>query len=113
MQQADNKPSLQHSDTPSVKRSWWHRWVLIFGCLNLLVLISSLVNYLTVKLGLVNTTGTITYWLALKGQFPTWYPIVVFAPFIIWFGRRFPIDRHRWQRALVVHVTLSVLFTIL
>src|SRR5262249_15233223 len=112
MDQIKDRSDLQPAEAV-VKRAWWHRWALIFACINLFVLISSVVNYLVVKLSLGTVVGQYNLWIALKGQIPSWYPIVIFAPAIIWFGHRFPIERQRLTQSLLVHVSLSFLFAIL
>jgi two-component system LytT family sensor kinase len=42
-----------------------------------------------------------------------WVGWMLFAPAVFWFGRRFPIDRIGWRRAVAVHVPAAVLLTIL
>lgn len=41
-----------------------------------------------------------------------WYPWMLVVPLIVLFAQRFPLDRHTWERSLLMHVPASVLFSL-
>jgi two-component sensor histidine kinase len=40
-----------------------------------------------------------------------WYSWAVLAPGILWLSRRFPLDKHRWRRSVLVHLAGVFVFT--
>ena len=51
---------------------------------------------------------TISWGKLLSVQFAQWFLWIALSPLILWLGHRFPIERTRWQRGLIVHVPASV-----
>lgn len=49
------------------------------------------------------------WWRLLLFQLSAWYVWALFAPFILYLGRRYPIDRHHWLARCALHLPVSLL----
>jgi two-component system, LytTR family, sensor kinase len=73
--------------------------------------------------GLFYFTQDISRRLLWNDPTPWWHPMIswltgmyvlaALAPAIFWFGRRFPFERRKWLRPALIHLLLSVVFSVL
>jgi two-component system LytT family sensor kinase len=84
------------------------KWGLAFLCWTLLGLIFSSQSYVyyAVRGGDVRWLPTLTW------VFADWYSWAALSPLILWLARRFPIERRGRARAVALHLTASVLFSV-
>src|ERR1051325_3919609 len=89
-------------------RRRWLKWMLVFLCWTLIGLIfsSQAYVYYAVRGGDVRWIPTLTW------VFAAWYSWAALSPLILWLARRYRIERHDWQRALILHLMASVLFSV-
>jgi hypothetical protein len=92
------------------RRGWLLKWGLIFCFWTVLGLLYTSQLYVGLRMEGMNHP----FWLLLAWQLVgCWYGWFVFTPFILWMGRRFPIELSSWKRTLPVHlVACTVLATI-
>jgi len=50
----------------------------------------------------------LTWWRAAAVALADWYLWAILTPGVVWFARRFRIDRRHWARALAVHIPVSL-----
>ncbi len=72
--------------------------------------------------GLFFSTQDLTRQLVSNDPTPWWHPVVswltgvslsaALTPAILWLGRRFPLERRKWLRRTLLHLSCSVLFTL-
>jgi sensor histidine kinase YesM len=84
------------------------QWVLIFGVWTLIGLTFGAQLYLAYSRGRQHISWTKALFLELT----YWYLVGVLSPGILWLARRFPIDRQRWLRNLLIHIAGGGLFSI-
>lgn len=56
--------------------------------------------------------GDVRWLPTLTWVFADWYSWAALSPFVLWLARRFPVERRGWSRALVLHLTAGVLFSV-
>src|SRR5688572_24509347 len=74
-------------------------------------------------IGLFYFTQDISRRLLWNDPTPWWHPLIswltgmyviaALAPAIFWLGRRFPFERRKWLRPALIHLLLSVVFSVL
>ncbi|MEO6393513.1 MAG: histidine kinase [Pyrinomonadaceae bacterium] len=95
-----------------MKRRSWIVWVAIFAGWMLVGLSFSVNDYLFVDslrqyYQETPDLRSLLYWdLA---YWPTW---ALLAPLIFWLARRFPLDREKWPRNLVLHIVLGLVLIV-
>jgi sensor histidine kinase YesM len=87
----------------------WARWVLVFGLFTLVGLATSLQMYIIA----FQHGEPMTWRGVLLSQFNFWFLWALLSPFIFWLARRFPIGRRAGVRNLLVHISASVLVSLL
>ncbi len=87
----------------------WAQRAMILGLWTLLGLFSATQLYL--YYGVVGKT--VSWTQALSWTLPAWYVWAGLAPLVFRLGRRFPVERRSWRRALLVHLPASLLFALL
>jgi two-component system, LytTR family, sensor kinase len=55
----------------------------------------------------------VSWWRALSWELVSCYAWLAFLPLIFWLGRRFPFERGRWPRSLLVHVLAGLVIPLL
>lgn len=84
------------------------RWAAILACWTLVALFfTSQIVMQTAFMG-----RPVMWWRAALWQLFSTYLWVLLTPLVLWLGRRFPIERQRWVRGLVIHLVASVLLTL-
>ncbi|KFN51168.1 LytTR family DNA-binding domain-containing protein [Arenimonas composti] len=89
----------------------WRRWVEIgFWVMNIAV--SAIGNSITVRMemaraGLVFHPAEPVVW-----EWSSALTFLALVPALVWFTRRFPLDRERWRRHLVLYAAASVVFSL-
>lgn len=80
-------------------------WLLIISCATFLALIYSARNiFATVS------QGRPIDWVRQVGfEFLYWFVWAAFTPFVIWFARRFELQRTNWRRTLVALIAFGLL----
>jgi signal transduction histidine kinase len=73
-------------------------------------------------LGLVFSSQSYVYYAVRGGEvrwlptltwvFAEWYSWAALSPLILWLARRYRIERRSWSRALAIHLTAGVLFSV-
>lgn len=76
------------------------QWVLIFGVWTLIGLTFGAQLYLAYSRGRQHISWTKALFLELT----YWYLVGILSPGILWLARKFPIDRQRWLRNLLIHI---------
>ncbi len=87
----------------------WVRWLVILGLWTLLALFFASQAALTYQY----RQGWAPWGLLIKLSLSEWYIWAAFTPLILWLAQRFPLERGRWARSLLVHLPASVVFTFL
>ena len=82
----------------------WVRWLLVLLGWTAVALFFASQTYLLYKY----SGGQASVWLVLKMNLIEWYVWGLLAPGIVWLARRFPLERERWGRSLVIHFVASV-----
>jgi two-component system, LytTR family, sensor kinase len=96
-------------DQISIERRWV-RWGLIMGFWTLLGLFFASQTYLVYA----NLFGQrIALGRALVSALSDWYVWAALAPFILKLARRYPIERNRWFRHLLIHLPSSIFTALL
>jgi two-component sensor histidine kinase len=53
-----------------------------------------------------------SFWRLLAWQLlGCWYGWVAFTPLILWLGKRYPVERSSWRRALPIHITACIVLS--
>ncbi|MGH9900914.1 MAG: sensor histidine kinase [Pyrinomonadaceae bacterium] len=86
------------AETSSRRR--WLTWAVVFGFWTLFAFIYASQIYL----GTRAEGMTHSYWRMLAWQLSGWYVWGLFTPLILRLGRRFPVGRSSWARAVIVHL---------
>jgi two-component system, LytTR family, sensor kinase len=96
----------------SKENNWWHRlskWLLIAGVWTLIALLFTgetlMHSYVTGR--------PLSWWRALSWELFSCYVWLAFLPLIFWLGRRFPFERGRWPRSLLVHALAGLVIPLL
>ncbi len=87
----------------------WLRWLLIFLGWTAIGLFFTSQSYITYKYA----GGRVLLGLILKLQMSEWYVWGLIAPALVWFARRFPLERGRWARNLPIHIVASLVVAFL
>lgn len=87
----------------------WARWLLIFLGWTLLAVFFFSQTILTY---LYTGSKNIETALILKLNLTEWYVWALLAPGVVWLARRFPLERHRLRRSLLVHVPACLLLAV-
>ncbi len=87
----------------------WVRWLVILGLWTLLGLFFASQTALIYQY----RQHWVPWALVIKLSLSEWYIWAAFTPVILWLARKFPLERGRWPRSLLVHLPASVLFTLL
>ncbi len=74
-------------------------WALVWGAWTLLALLFGVSNSLTY----LSTGRPANWWITLGRSFSEWWLWALLTPVVAWLGRRFPLRRQTWPRALAVH----------
>lgn len=80
---------------------------LIFATFTLVAIFSSSQTYLAYFI----KGEPVNFWDALAKSLHFLFPWAAFTPFIVWFARRFKIDRSKWFRSLPIHLLISAFFS--
>src|SRR4051812_7397249 len=86
------------------------RWTVILAVATALGLFSSFQAYQVVRL---YDNKPEPFVLLLGLNFGYWYAWALLAPVVLYFARRFPIDRGTWLRSLPVHLAAVLVVTFL
>jgi two-component system, LytTR family, sensor kinase len=85
------------------------KWLLIAGVWTLIALLftgeSLMHSYVAGR--------PLSLWRALSWGLFSCYVWLAFLPLIFWLGRRFPFERGRWPRSLLVHAPAGLVFPLL
>jgi two-component system, LytTR family, sensor kinase len=93
---------VPHSEyTAAIER---HAWLLLFGVLLLLSLLT--MPQLALQYWMRGVVLPV-HEVVLSGL-ATWAPFALLAPFVVWMARRNPLEPHTWKRSLVWHVLASL-----
>lgn len=84
----------------------WVRWLLFAGIWTIPLLLTTTQVYFRYA----STGRQISLTGALISQLILWAAWVILSPFIVWLGRRFPINKQRWLAGLLFHLPMSILF---
>jgi two-component system LytT family sensor kinase len=84
------------------------QWVLVFGVWTLIGLTFGAQLYLAYSRGRQHISWTKALFLELT----YWYLVGILSPGILWLARKFPIDRQRWLRNLLIHIMGGGFFSI-
>ncbi|MFQ5637373.1 MAG: sensor histidine kinase [bacterium] len=87
-------------------RFWW-KLSLIFGIATLFGLFFTTQSYLTY----VYRNHNPDFLASLSVTIPDWYVWAVLTPFIFWLAQRFPFERGKWARSLLLHLVIGILVT--
>lgn len=87
----------------------WVRWLVILGLWTLLGLFFASQAGLTYQY----RQGWVPWGFLVKLSLSEWYIWAAFTPLILWLAQRFPLERGRGLRSLLVHLPASVVFTLL
>ena len=85
------------------------KWALSLGVWTLLGFFFATQTYITY----LYSGGSAPFVLILRISLGEWYVWAVLAPAVVWLARRFPIERSRRWRSLLVLVPASLVFTVL
>jgi two-component system LytT family sensor kinase len=105
MEEAAGLRSEQASELVTAKHRRLMATGLIFCVWTLIGLLYASQHYL----GLGDERDTISWWRLAVWQLSSGYVWVALTPFILWLGRRFPIERSSWISGLLVHLPASAL----
>ena len=86
---------------PRSRTKWW----LIFGCWSLVALFFTSQTYVQSRL----SQEPITFLRIMSWQFSSCYVWFLLTPIILWFNRRFPLERGAWTRSLPAHILFGIL----
>ncbi len=86
------------------------RWGLILAVWTAYGLFSSAQQHLSYSLSRSNPPP---WWVSFLLQMPFAYAWALATPGILWLGRRFPFERGRWPKSVVVHLVVSLAFVFL
>lgn len=78
----------------------WMQWVLAFVGLTVVALFFASQTYLSYKY----SGGQAHAGIILKLNLADWYLWGILAPAIVWFAKRFPIERQGWKQSALLHV---------
>ena len=95
--------SEREMDRPIIQRRWV-RWLVILGVYLWIALYFCLQNVL----GYVTRGQPVPWDRAVLSELVYWLIWVVLTPFILWYARRFRIERGHWGRSLPMHVLLGL-----
>jgi two-component system, LytTR family, sensor kinase len=85
------------------------KWLLIAGVWTLIALL-----FTGESLMRSHVAGRpLSLWRALSWELFSCYVWLAFLPLIFWLGRRFPFERGRWPRSLLVHTLAGLVFPLL
>ena len=81
------------------------RWLLILSCATLLAIIYSARSvFITISQG-----RTIDWVRLIVFEFQYWYVWAVLTPLILWFARRFELQRTNWRRTLLALIVFGLI----
>lgn len=85
----------------------WSKWTLFFAFWTLAGFSFASQFYLSSsKAGL-----PVTWTQAVSFSLGDWYVYAVLSIAVVWIGRRFPFTRGQWQRAALLHILASIVFS--
>ncbi|MBD0370191.1 MAG: histidine kinase [Pyrinomonadaceae bacterium] len=80
----------------------WLRWVALAGFWTFIALLYGNQTYFFMRAeGMHHEWWRIIFW-----QILVWNTWTALTPLILWAGRRFPIDRARWRRGVLMHLPI-------
>jgi two-component system, LytTR family, sensor kinase len=105
MRNLDSPTYVYEAPVEPLTRRRWLVWLIVLGVWILLGCIYATLVYLEMRGQKLDHAALRIYsW----GIF-TWLIWAVLTPFIVWLGRRFPLDALRWKRSLLAHVPFFLL----
>jgi hypothetical protein len=97
-------------DYNAARRRWLVKWGLIFCFWTVLGLLYTSQLYVGLRMeGMHHSFGRLLAWQLLG----CWYGWVAFTPLILWLGKRFPVERSSWRRALPIHITACITLSVI
>jgi hypothetical protein len=91
-------------------RSWkWKEWLIVFGVSTGIGLLFVFQTYV----GMAGESSKYSMYDLLVGLLSYWYVWAIFFPFIVWLGRRFPLEAGPTARSLGVHIPALVFVPVL
>jgi len=92
--------------TPAQKRG--RKWLLFFCLWTIIGVAFASQLYLSrAKLG-----DPVSWKFALGRSLADWYVFAVLAIPATWLARRFPVEKHRWRRPLLIHLACGAIFSV-
>jgi two-component system, LytTR family, sensor kinase len=93
----------------NVRRAPWRIWAISFPLIALISLIVSTASYNSIAL----KSGEYHYRFLplLRNVFISFSYVVLLAPYILQFARKYPIARGTWKKNLFRHIVAAVIFT--
>ena len=93
------------NDTSSLRTRWGVAAVIV-GLALFCAVVEASQNYI----GSINFGRPVPYREAIRRTLPSWVIIALLAPGALYLARRFPFERARWRRTVVVHLVGATLF---
>ena len=85
----------------------WLRWVALSGFWTFIALLYGNQTYFFMRAeGMMHQWWRIIIW-----QILVWNTWTALTPLILWAGRRFPIERDRWKRGVLMHLPIFAVVT--
>lgn len=92
------------ADRPEPLPGRWMKWAAVLGIWTFFVILNGSQLYLGMRAeGMQHDL-----WRVFAMQAVNWYGWALLTPLILWLGRRVPLERDRWARALVLHLLFCV-----
>ena len=95
------------TDLPA-QRSRWVVAAAIVGLAAFCAIVEASQNYI----GAINFGRPVAWRESFRRTLPSWALIALLTPFALYLARRFPLDRDRWRRSLVVHLLGATAFSL-
>lgn len=84
------------------------KWLLIFACWSFVALFFTSQTVVQSQI----YQHPVSFWRAMSWQFSSCYVWFALTPVILWFDRRFPLDRGKLARSLPAHILFSIVIAI-
>ena len=110
-QSLDSKAYRSSFEAEDLSRHrWLLKWGLIFGFWTALGLFYASQLYI----GMLMEGMNHSFWRILVWQLAgCWYGYFLATPFILWLGKRYPIERTSWRHSLPVHIAAFAIISLL